>query len=191
MHKWTPKEIRFLEKNIAGRSYAEMTELFNHRFGLSLTLGQITSALKSHKLHNGINHFHFGHPPYFKGKNRTSYKPGQKPWNYKPIGSERVNYNGIVDVKIADTPPKKYKSKHLIIWEKANGSVPKGYFIIFADGNKKNFNLSNLLMVSYKEIAVMNKQRLISKHRDLTLAGKLIADIRILIAERKRGSKRN
>jgi hypothetical protein len=46
------------------------------------------------------------------------------------------------------------------------------------------------LLISRKELAVMNKIGLIFNHRDLTKAGKAIADIRILIAARKRGEKR-
>jgi hypothetical protein len=191
MHKWTSKELAFLEKKIAGRSYAELTKLLNERFGISLSEGQVISMARYHKLCNGIKHFYPGHPPYYRGTNKTSYKPGQKPWNYIPIGAERVNGDGVVVVKIAATPPKKWKSKHLIIWEKAHGPVPKGHFVIFADGNKRNFNLSNLLMVSYKEIAVMNHLGLISADKDLTKEGKLIADVKLLISDRKRGIKKS
>jgi hypothetical protein len=189
MHKWTPKEIKFLKDKIKGHSYIEMTRLFNKHFGLSLSVGQITGQLKAHKLTNGINYFYPGHPPFWNSTNRTSYKPGQKPWKYMPIGSERVNSNGVIGVKIKETPPKKYKSKHLIIWEKANGPVPKKHFIIFADGNKRNFKLSNLLMVSYREIAVLNRRGLIGETAELTKLGKTIVDIKLLIADRKRLSK--
>jgi hypothetical protein len=149
MHKWKLNEIQFLKKHIKGHSHVEMTKFFNEYFRLSLSVGQITSQLKAHKLTNGIKHFYPGHPPYWKGTNRASYKPGQKPWNYMSTGSERVNGDGVIDVKIKDTPPKKYKSKHLVIWEKENGPVPKGHLVIFADGDKRNFKMSNLLMVSY------------------------------------------
>jgi hypothetical protein len=167
-----------------------VTKLLNERFGIFLSEGQVISMARYHKLRNGIKHFYPGHPPSWKGTNKASYKPGQKPWNYIPMGAERVNSDGVVVVKIAATPPKKWRSKHLIIWEKAHGPIPKGHFIIFADGNKRNFNLSNLLMVSYEEIAVMNHLGLISADKDLTKEGKLIADVKLLIADRKRGLKK-
>jgi hypothetical protein len=190
MHRWTPKEINFLKSKIKGRSRAEMIRLFNERFGLSLSVGQINGQLRAHKLTSGIKLFYPGHPPSWKGANRTSYKPGQKPWNYMPIGSEHVNFDGVIEVKMKATPPKKYKSKHLIIWEKANGPVPKGHFIIFADGNKRNFSLSNLLMVSYREISVMNRRGLTGDTAELTKLGKMIADIKLLAADRKKSIKK-
>jgi hypothetical protein len=110
------------------------------------------------------------------------------PWNYDPVGTERINPDGYVDIKIAN--PNKWKGKHRIIWEKANGPVPKGYAIIFADGNRRNFKLKNLLMVSRAELSVMNKLGLIYKNSDLTKTGKLIADIKLQIGKRKRGRKK-
>jgi hypothetical protein len=58
--------------------------------------------------------------------------------------------------------------------------------IIFADGNKSNLKLKNLLMVSRSELAVMNHLGLISGSGELTKAGKAVADIKILIGDRKR-----
>lgn len=34
------------------------------------------------------------------------------------------------------------------IWEKYNGRIPKGYFVIFIDGNKENLDISNLEIIS-------------------------------------------
>jgi hypothetical protein len=76
-----------------------------------------------------------------------------------------------------------------MIWEKANGKVPKGHVVIFADGNIRNFNLDNLMLVSRAELGVMNRCCLISIHKELTRTGKTIADIKILAGKRKRGEK--
>jgi hypothetical protein len=109
------------------------------------------------------------------------------PVTYRPVGTERLNNDGYFEVKIRD--PKTWKHKHVIIWEKAHGKVPKGHVIMFADGNKLNVSLSNLLMVSRRELAVMNRCGLISGDKDLTKAGKSIAAIKILIGERERVAK--
>jgi hypothetical protein len=37
---------------------------------------------------------------------------------------------------------------HVFIWERANGERPKGYHIHHIDGNKGNYELSNLICVS-------------------------------------------
>jgi hypothetical protein len=196
MHKYTPEEIRFIKSEIAGRSYAELTELFNQRFGLSVTVGQMKSFRGNYGLRNGRD-FRFppGHVPFNKGRKgvnqggiETQFKPGQMPHNYQPVGTERINTDGYAEVKIRN--PKTWKAKHLIIWEAAYGTVPKGNVIIFADGNRLNLSLDNLLMVSRSELVVMNRWRLIFKHADSTKVGKTIADIKIKIADRKRGMKK-
>jgi hypothetical protein len=176
-HRYTPEEILYLKDNIAGRSYNEMTNLFNKHFGLrgkkKFSFVQIKGALISHGIANGRS---------------GRFLPGYTSPNRKPVGSECTGGGGYIVVKIAD--PELWRYKHIVVWEKAHGSIPKGHVIMFADGNKKNLRLSNLVMVSKKEIGVMNRCGLISTHKDLTIAGKLVADIKILIAERKRGMKK-
>jgi hypothetical protein len=56
-HYYTPEEVRFITKKITGRSYAEMTDLFNKHFCLrgrkKLTLEQMSSFVNNRKLRNG------------------------------------------------------------------------------------------------------------------------------------------
>jgi hypothetical protein len=202
-HKYTPAEIRFLERNIAGRSYAELAELFNRRLGLPVTAEQMRRTASRYGLSNGRGgRFKPGQTPFNKGKKgyyspgseKGWFRPGHKPWTYKPVGTERINGDGYVDVRIRNPTGKcwkNWKAKHRIIWEKARGKIPRGHVVIFADGDKRNFAPDNLLMISQKELGVMNLQGLISPNAGLTRIGKTIADIRILIAGRKRGIKKN
>jgi hypothetical protein len=193
-HNYSAKEIRFLEKYAEGRSFIELAELFNKHFGLDLRYSCIRAACHNRGITNGLDcRFYAGQTSWNKGlkgwsptgTEKTRFKPGNIPANYMPVGTVRVNTDGYVDVKIAD--PNKWKQKHLIIWEKANGPVPKGNVIIFADRNRLNVKLKNLLMISRKELAVMNWNGLIYENAELTKTGKLIADIKIGIADRKRG----
>jgi hypothetical protein len=82
-------------------------------------------------------------------------------------------------VKIAN--PDVWKVKKTIIWEAANGPIPKGYVVIFADRNKSNFDLDNLLLVSRKELMIMNRKSLIFPDQDLTKTGKAIAGLHMAI----------
>ena len=144
-----------------------------------------------HKIRSGFKvGFRPGYVPHNKGKKKwwtggeeTQFKTGQMPWNYKPVGSERV-VDGYTEVKIAD--PKTWKSKHVLIWEAANGPVPKDHVVIFGDRNKQNMSLDNLLLVSRREMAVMNKKGLISTDADLTKAGIKVAGIVMRIRNIKR-----
>jgi hypothetical protein len=178
VRNYTPEEIRFIRENITGRSYADMTDLFNKHFGLrgkkKLTFGQMKGTLIRRGIGNGLS---------------GRFLPGRAPANRKPVGTECTGGGGYVVIKTAD--PSVWKYKHVVIWEKDRGPVPKGHVIMFADGNKLNLRLSNLLMVSKKEIGVMNRCGLISTQKELTKTGKLIADIKILISERKREAKKN
>jgi hypothetical protein len=73
-----------------------MTELFNERFHLRITLKQMGTLLYKHGLRNGIGSFRPGHVPANKGKTH----PGRQ-GNYKPVGSERIE-NGYVVIKFSD-----------------------------------------------------------------------------------------
>jgi hypothetical protein len=184
---YTPEEILFVKKNIRRRSYAEMTKLFNARFRLRITLKQMETLVYKHGLRNGIGSFRPGHVPANKGKTHPS-----RQGNYRPVGSERVD-NGYSVIKVSDRKNqyhKNWRRRHVAIWEAANGKVPRGHLVIFADRDKRNFALDNLMLISRNGLAVMNHEGLISSDRDLTRAGKTIADIKLLIADRKRGTKK-
>jgi hypothetical protein len=202
MRNYTLEEIQFVKKKIIGRSYTDMLDLFNEHFCLrgkkKLTVVQMKGVLQRHNLCNGLpRYFQPGHIPHNKGVKgfctpgleRSQYKPGNIPFVRKPIGAERRNGYGYVEVKIAH--PNMWKSKHAVIWEKANGPVPKGKIIIFADGNKMNFDLENLLMISRGELATMNRNSLIYNNTVFTKAGKLVADIKMLTNKRKREAKKS
>jgi hypothetical protein len=157
---YTPEQIRYLKRTIKGRSYAEMTKLFNRRFGLDRNETQIERTCKYYKFYNGRK----------CAQNAT-------------IGTERMNKE-YVEVKIAY--PDVWKPKHHIIWEKAYGKIPEGHFILFADGDRSNSDLDNLLLVSGKELLYMNRHKLIFPDKEATKAGKQIADLMLLINRKKR-----
>lgn len=59
--------------------------------------------------------------------------------------------------------------------------------IIFADGDKLNMSLDNLLLVSWRDLVVMNKRGLITKDADVTKTGVTLASVYLKISERKKG----
>jgi hypothetical protein len=184
MHRhYTKEEIQFVRKNIRGRTYIETLEMFNRRFGLRLSLKQLETLTYKHGIYNGVGKWLPGHIPANKGKTHPS-----RQGNYKPIGSERVQ-QGYIWVKVTDIKyrgNKNWKAKHVAIWMKENGKVPKGHVAIFADGNNRNFDLNNLMLISRNELGVMNHLGLISNHKDLTVMGKTVADVLLAIGKRKK-----
>ena len=65
-----------------------------------------------------------------------------------------VKRHGLKRVKTAE--PNRWEPKHRVIWESAYGKIPKGHIIIFKDNDKKNTDISNLLLVTRRVHAVLN-----------------------------------
>lgn len=106
--------------------------------------------------------FEKGHTPHNKGSKMspevyakakaTMFKKGQTPHNTKPDGYERVDADGYTQVRVNG----KFFQKHHLVWEQANGPVPKGMSVVFKDGNKQNFALDNLELLNRKELMLRN-----------------------------------
>lgn len=195
MKKYTDEMIEFLKEVTPGKTYKEITELFNKKFNLGVTAEIIKSLLSRKKIHTGTRGclYKKGSIPWNKGKkgymgaNKTSFKKGNRPKNWKPVGSERL-IDGYTFIKIAD--PRKWALKHRIIWEERHKKkIPKGSVIIFVDGDKSNLSIDNLICVTREELKVLNKCRLISSVPELTKTGLNIAKIRIKLAELRKEKK--
>ncbi len=190
-HIWSDEEKEYLKEVTPGHHYKEIQELINNKFNLELTVEQINGAIGRYKLNTGFNgQFKKGSIPANKGTkgltsaNRTSFKKGQTPVNYRPVGSERVNVEGYTEVKIAD--PNKWRLKHIVIWEKEKGPLPKGHAIIFGDGNRENLDIDNLILVTRRQLLILNRNRLIQKDTELTKIAVNIAKVQEKISERRK-----
>lgn len=181
-HYFTDEQDAFLRANVTGISNKELTDLFNKRFGLQLIVEQIKTAKRNRSLSNGIGQgFKHGFIPWNKGTkglvkpNRTTYQVGHKPHNYRPVGSELTTKHGYIVVKVADPDIRKYK--HVLVWEAAHGPVPKNHAVIFADKDKTNFDLDNLILVHKSLLGTLNMNKLITTDAESTKTGVLIAEI--------------
>lgn len=194
MFHYSREHAEFIKSNVHGRYVQELTDMFNAHFGVDLKTSQIKAFIQRNGLKNGMDgRFKPGTEPpnkgtkglYNVGGNRTSFKKGQRPLNYMPVGSERVNADGYVDIKIAD--PNRWRGKHLILWEQHNGCpVPQGHVVIFGDRNRRNFAPDNLILVSRSQLATMNRKNLIQDNAELTRSGVILADIYHKISQRKK-----
>lgn len=190
-YKYTEEQCDFIEKNVRGISNYELAELFNQRFNTELKPSQIKSYKNNHNLKNGLDgRFSKGHEPFNKGKKgcyargceKTWFKKGCAPVNYRPVGSERVNVDGYIEVKVAD--PSNWKLKHILAWEEQHGPVPNGYVVIFGDGDKSNINLDNLILVSRSQLLALNRNHLIQRRADLTRTAVIIVDVKTKIGQK-------
>jgi hypothetical protein len=95
--------------------------------------------------------------------NKTSFKKGHKPKNWRPIGSERIcSRDGFVLIKVEEPDPytgfkTRYRHKHVVEWEKHFGKVPRGCIIRFIDGDKLNCTIENLVCLKQTEHLYLNQ----------------------------------
>jgi len=168
---FTPEQVEFLKIHYKGRSVAELRDVFNIRFDTGMTRSQIRTAVHNRGITSGrTGQFPKGHAPWNKGTkgmgltgaNKKSFKKGNVPANRKPLGSERIDKDGYVYIKVKETDPHtgfptRYKPKHRHIWEQVNGPVPDGMCLIFKNGNTQDLRPENMELVSRAELLRMNQ----------------------------------
>lgn len=191
--------IDFIVANHKGNGHQKMADLVNEKFGTKYTKGQIKAFYGRNKLNSGLTgRFEKGHVPANKGTHpptrgrmaETQFKSGHLPHNTKPVGYERITRDGYIEVKIKMRPSSplcndNFILKHRLIWEEAHGPIPEGYKVTFLDGDKRNFDLSNLALVTNAENAYIQSAGLRSENPELTETGILIAKAALLTKKRK------
>lgn len=144
------------------------------RLGLQKSAAFLGSAeggrLRPGDTRGGATRFQKGQRSWNKG---TSYMPGGRcadGWFkkgirrgvavklYKPVGTERVSKDGYLERKINDGLPlqKRWRAVHLVMWEEANGPLPKGHAIVFRNGDKRDIRLDNLECITRKALMLRN-----------------------------------
>ena len=167
--KWTKEEINILLRDyqdpnifsadIAKRLDRTLSQVYNkaRTMGLKAPLERIRLAGKLGTNHpNAVAHrFKKGSVPPNKGKKmspevyekvkETMFKKGNSPVNHREVGSERINVDGYIEIKVAE--PNRWKLKHRIIWEQVNGEIPKGYNVQFKNHNPQDCRIENLYLI--------------------------------------------
>ena len=167
--KWTQYEeetlIRLYEdpkvfpKDIAKMLGRTLPQVYNkaRKMGLNAPMERIRMAGKIGMQHpkSIATRFSKGHIPPNKGKkvspeayekmSVTMFKKGHTPVNHREVGSERINVDGYIEIKVAE--PNKWKLKHRIIWEQVNGEIPKGYNVQFKNHNPQDCRIENLYLI--------------------------------------------
>jgi hypothetical protein len=192
--KWPPQVGEYIVEVAEGRSREEITRLVNARFGAgTMTQAQVDAYMCRNKIRSGVDcRFRPGGTPFNKGRKgwhppgceKTWFPAGQLSINAAPIGTEQERDDGYVYVKLRDGHGmKNWMQKHRMIWEQAHGQIPPGSVVIFLNGNRRDFRLENLQMVSRAENAVMCKRGLHSSNPEFTKTGILVA--KVVLAQKK------
>lgn len=96
-----------------------------------------------------------------------------------------MDKDGYIQVKVklhsnAEGRWNNYRYKHVLIWEQANGRhIPPKTAIIFADGDKRNFDPDNLVAVPRRTLLVINRHHIPYFDRTSLEAAIKIAEIRM------------
>ena len=184
-HKWTDKEKEYLTQICKKNDYDTILKMMNDKFECSFNRRQIISFMRRNKLkseaikNNG--RFSKGMTPWNKGlsympnNKETRFQKGNIPHCHREVGSERIIRDGYIEIKVAE--PNVWDLKHRVIYREHYGEIPNGHNIIFADGNKMNFGIDNLIAVSKAEMLILNNNNLRFEDKELTKVGVNIAKV--------------
>lgn len=166
-----PDMVTYMMEIIPGHEEYQIKELFQKKFGILLTESQIGNFKHKHHIQSGTHggQFKKGQVSWNKGKkmtpeqyakcSRTMFKKGQQVHNHKEVGSERINVDGYVEIKVAE--PNHWRLKHRVIYEQHYGiKLSSNDAIIFVDGNRLNLSIDNLERLSRSELVRLNQDGL-------------------------------
>ena len=196
-HNYSEENVKFLVEKVKGISHKELAKRFNDRFNTNLSESALANMKRKLNLTNDIDtKFKKGQTSWNKGRKmsteqyekckETMFQKGNLS-NARPVGDERIDMNGYTYIKVKQ--PNKWVLKHRWLYEKEKGEIPKGYNLIFADGNKQNLNLDNLILVSNSELFIMNQKGLYKQDKELTKSGAIVAKVLDKVNKRKRDTK--
>lgn len=170
-----PGFMEWFESVQEGRSAREMSAMITERYGKELlTPDKVRCFRRNHGIKSGRNgQFPKGHVPLNKGVGNgiftyrpgalermraTQFKPGQRPGNWLPVNSVTFKGDGYLWIKVSE--PNGWEQLHRWVYRKAHGRMPEKTIVTFLDGDRLNFRLDNLALVSYGENVVLTSQKL-------------------------------
>lgn len=195
LRSFTNEQFEWVKRKYKSLTIEQITIEFNQTFDTSKTVNQIRAFTRNHGMKSGRTGrfvkgqktWNAGMKGWQAGGNSTStrFRKGNIPLNHRPVGSERIdNKDGFVMVKVAE--PRTWRLKHILEWEKHHGPVPDDHKIWFIDNDRTNCDISNLMLVTTAEHAIVNKMGLGRAHADAKETVLLLARIKMATTKRKR-----
>ena len=202
-----PADVRaFMEANYKGTRTADLARMVNERFGPgTITVRGLRSWKKNNKVRSGahLGRLKPGCMSHNKGKHwddflspeaqqrvlKNLFPKGPVPANIAKIGEIRVNTDGYLVKKVQSfgNQQKRWRFLHRLVWEEHNGPIPKGCVISFADGNKQNCAIENLVLETKAQHAIKNHMGWKSWDQESAEAYNLLADVKSAVSRKKRG----
>lgn len=203
-HIWTEEELEFLREVYPYYPNKEIAEMLKDKFGFEVTDKQLANARKNNDLPKKVipnsGCYRKGDVPWNKGKGMseevkekvkgTWFKKGNVPTNHRSVGSTRLTKDGYKEIKVAE--PNRWELYHRYLYEKAHGvELAKNEAVIFADGDKSNFDTDNLVKVNRTNLLYLNNNNLIFDNPELTKAGVNVSKVAEKIFDLNRKEKKS
>lgn len=162
-HRWTPASTDLLRDlypdvpcaDIAALLGLRASSIYNKAFALGLAKSaDFWASDTSGRVQRGkqlpamiANQFKPGVAPWNKGLEYypggrcadTQFRKGNKPRNWKPLGSLRITVDGYLEKKVTNLPGPnhvRWHGVHRLVWEAARGPIPAGHIVVFKPGKK-------------------------------------------------------
>lgn len=170
---FTQEQEQFIRQHSDGARDKELCELVNNQFGLNIKPKQMKNWRGNHNARSKTSLY-----GWKKGKKAgIDFKPQSDFKNSAPIGTETI-FKDVVMIKVARST---WVPKHRYLYEQAYGPVSQEDVVIFIDGNNRNFDLDNLALITRRQLAILNKKKMLIDDKELNLAAisyaKLIAKV--------------
>lgn len=203
--KLTAEEAEFLRAAVPGRTRGQAADAFNARFSPPITPEFVKRFCRKEGVSSGLKaedfRFRPGQPGWNKGMRQEDFMPpeaiertkasrfrkGARPWNERPVGSEFVDSDGYVYVKVRDEPGARrfapgrsgnWVPKQALVWEEAHGApAPPDCMLVFADGDRRNFAPGNIVAVPRRLWTVINCKGLAYGDADTLRTAMALADL--------------
>lgn len=202
VHKWSEEEIEFIREIYPYYENKEISKMVKDKFGFEVSAGNLQNVRSKYKIPKKVipnsGCYRKGDVSWNKGKGMsdevrekvkgTWFKKGQKAHNHRPIGSTRITVDDYTEIKIAE--PNKWALYHRHLYEVEHGvKLKKNEAVIFADGDKSNFDINNLVKVSRANLLYLNNNDLIFDDPELTKTGVNVSKVAEKIFNLKREEK--
>ena len=148
-YRWSnlPAQREWMLAHAGGRPIAEVCEDFEREFGTPISKSQVSLFRAEYGLQRRCG-------------NRTAHRSREV-----PVGTE-MDMKGYVKVKVREFPERPQSNDNWVmkqrwVWEQAHGEpVPPGHVVMFADGDKRNFDPANLVAVPRSCVGPLNSSGL-------------------------------
>lgn len=199
MHFWTEEEAEFIREIYPYYPNKVVAKMVKEKFGTETSANNLTNVKNKYGIPDKVipnpGNYKKGQVPWNKGKGmsdetkekvkNTWFKKGQMPKNHQPIGTTRITSDGYKEIKVKE--PDVWQLYNRYIYEKEHGvKLEAKDIIIFADGNRENFDIDNLVKVSRANLLYLNRHNLIFDNTDLTKTGVAVSKV----VEKANGLKR-